>query len=144
MTTKSYEDNNNNNNNNDFVDIETGVSLEKTSKSSKSSKKNTSKRKKVDKSGASKKSKKKENTNVEPPKLVDILMDDDIDEESATDDNTENKSIVLSKHEDPFAQRDGKTLIWQNVNMTLVRRLQHFLLIITSIFISHNQFLSTI
>jgi hypothetical protein len=26
----------------------------------------------------------------------------------------------LDQHADPFAPRDGKTLVWRNVNMTLV------------------------
>jgi hypothetical protein len=28
---------------------------------------------------------------------------------------------VLAAHDDPFAPREGKTLAWKNVNMTLVR-----------------------
>lgn len=32
-------------------------------------------------------------------------------------------SMALSKHTDPFATREGKTLTWKNVNMTLVRSL---------------------
>lgn len=31
------------------------------------------------------------------------------------------KSGVLDSHTDPFAPREGKTLVWKNVNMTLVR-----------------------
>jgi hypothetical protein len=30
-------------------------------------------------------------------------------------------SNVLDKHDDPFAPRKGKALVWKNVNMTLVR-----------------------
>ena len=30
------------------------------------------------------------------------------------------KSSMLDRHDDPFAQREGKTLTWHNVNMTLV------------------------
>ena len=30
------------------------------------------------------------------------------------------KSVVLSPSEDPFAPRDGKALLWRNINMTLV------------------------
>lgn len=30
------------------------------------------------------------------------------------------KSSTLDKHTDPFAEREGKTLLWKNVNMTLV------------------------
>jgi hypothetical protein len=29
--------------------------------------------------------------------------------------------VALSLHDDPFAPREGKTLTWKNVNMTLVR-----------------------
>jgi hypothetical protein len=28
---------------------------------------------------------------------------------------------MLNRHDDPFAPREGKTLIWKDVNMTLVR-----------------------
>ena len=28
----------------------------------------------------------------------------------------------FASSEDPFAQRDGKTLLWRNVNMVLVRK----------------------
>ena len=28
---------------------------------------------------------------------------------------------MLEGHTDPFAPREGKTLVWKNVNMTLVR-----------------------
>jgi hypothetical protein len=31
---------------------------------------------------------------------------------------------ALNKHTDPFAKREGKTLTWKNVNMTLVRWIQ--------------------
>jgi hypothetical protein len=31
-------------------------------------------------------------------------------------------SVILSVSDDPFAPRDGKTLLWRNVNMTLVRQ----------------------
>lgn len=30
---------------------------------------------------------------------------------------------VLDKHADPFATREGKTLLWKDINMTLVRSL---------------------
>lgn len=30
------------------------------------------------------------------------------------------KSSTLDRHDDPFAQREGKTLTWRQVNMTLV------------------------
>lgn len=30
------------------------------------------------------------------------------------------KTSTLDKHTDPFAEREGKTLLWKNVNMTLV------------------------
>jgi hypothetical protein len=33
---------------------------------------------------------------------------------------TRHKSSALEASDDPFAQRDGKTLLWRNVNMTLV------------------------
>ena len=34
----------------------------------------------------------------------------------------ENRAVsVLDSHDDPFAPREGKTLAWKNVNMTLVR-----------------------
>lgn len=32
------------------------------------------------------------------------------------------QSSVLDRHDDPFAQREGKTLTWRNVNMTLVSK----------------------
>lgn len=56
-----------------------------------------------------------------------------IDEGAAVDamelgtDPTRNKKTIntkesaLDKHTDPFAQREGKTLVWKNVNMILVR-----------------------
>jgi hypothetical protein len=31
------------------------------------------------------------------------------------------QSSTLDNHDDPFAPREGKTLLWKNVNMTLVR-----------------------
>ena len=31
------------------------------------------------------------------------------------------ESSTLDKHDDPFAPRKGKALVWKNVNMTLVR-----------------------
>jgi hypothetical protein len=31
---------------------------------------------------------------------------------------------VLDRQDDPFAPREGKTLIWKDVNMTLVRAMQ--------------------
>lgn len=30
------------------------------------------------------------------------------------------QSSTLDTHDDPFAAREGKTLVWKNVNMTLV------------------------
>jgi hypothetical protein len=35
------------------------------------------------------------------------------------------KSSMLAVSDDPFAPREGKTLLWKNVNMTLVSRLQY-------------------
>lgn len=35
---------------------------------------------------------------------------------------TSKKSSVLAASDDPFAPREGKTLLWRNVNMTLVRK----------------------
>jgi hypothetical protein len=32
------------------------------------------------------------------------------------------KGSMLAVSDDPFAAREGKTLLWRNVNMTLVRR----------------------
>lgn len=37
------------------------------------------------------------------------------------DESTDRNTVVVEKHTDPFAPREGKTLIWKNVNMTLVR-----------------------
>jgi hypothetical protein len=34
---------------------------------------------------------------------------------------TSKKSSMLAVSDDPFAPREGKTLLWRNVNMTLVR-----------------------
>jgi hypothetical protein len=31
------------------------------------------------------------------------------------------EATVLDARDDPFAPRDGKTLLWRNINMTLVR-----------------------
>jgi hypothetical protein len=33
----------------------------------------------------------------------------------------ESELSMPDRHTDPFAQREGKTLVWRNVNMTLVR-----------------------
>jgi hypothetical protein len=33
---------------------------------------------------------------------------------------TSKKSSILAISDDPFAPREGKTLLWKNVNMTLV------------------------
>jgi hypothetical protein len=30
------------------------------------------------------------------------------------------KDVGLDRHDDPFAPREGKTLIWKDINMTLV------------------------
>jgi hypothetical protein len=30
------------------------------------------------------------------------------------------QASVLDRHDDPFAPREGKTLIWKDINMTLV------------------------
>jgi hypothetical protein len=35
--------------------------------------------------------------------------------------NKNSKSFRLAESDDPFAFREGKTLLWRNVNMTLVR-----------------------
>lgn len=35
--------------------------------------------------------------------------------------NDTNNPTVLSASDDPFAPREGKTLLWSNINMTLVR-----------------------
>jgi hypothetical protein len=42
-------------------------------------------------------------------------------------------SMVLNKHTDPFATREGKTLTWKNVNMTLVRPLSNMSLRVYSL-----------
>jgi hypothetical protein len=34
------------------------------------------------------------------------------------------QSSVLDRRDDPFAPREGKTLIWKDVNMTLVCAIQ--------------------
>lgn len=46
-------------------------------------------------------------------------------EKSLENDRKESKEVddegsVLDPHTDPFAERNGKTLIWKNVSMTLV------------------------
>jgi hypothetical protein len=34
--------------------------------------------------------------------------------------NYHRKGSMLDNHTDPFAEREGKTLLWKDVNMTLV------------------------
>lgn len=46
------------------------------------------------------------------------------------------KSSTLNVSDDPFAPREGKTLLWRNVNMTLVRLLRMHPTIVTMILMS--------
>jgi hypothetical protein len=41
--------------------------------------------------------------------------------ELPTKSRLDHKASILDRHDDPFAPREGKTLIWKDINMTLVR-----------------------
>jgi hypothetical protein len=74
----------------------------------------------------SKKKKTKKSTNE---KITSTFMDIPLNRNSSKSEmssdertaNTKATSVVLSSSEDPFASRTGKTLIWRDVQMTLVR-----------------------
>ena len=38
------------------------------------------------------------------------------------------QNSILDRHDDPFATREGKTLVWRNIQMTLVSACQHCLI----------------
>ncbi|KAL3916033.1 MAG: hypothetical protein SGARI_008054, partial [Bacillariaceae sp.] len=82
------------------------------------------KKKKRSKSKSSKKSvhddepkgkKKKKRSSL--PKMVDVSLEDNSDSTDPT--SSGRTSYHLSKRDDPFAKREGKTLLWSNINMTL-------------------------
>lgn len=82
---------------------------------------------KKEKSGPdSKKKKTKKATNK---KITSTFMDIPLNRDSSKSEmssderttNTKATSVVLSSSENPFASRTGKTLIWRDVQMTLVR-----------------------
>jgi hypothetical protein len=61
--------------------------------------------------------------NVETIENVDVesLMRKDLTQFTKDSNMTDDSSkSILDSRDDPFAQRDGKTLTWQNVNMKLV------------------------
>lgn len=41
-------------------------------------------------------------------------------DELPTKEPVSHQASVLDRHDDPFAPREGKTLIWKDINMTLV------------------------
>jgi hypothetical protein len=53
-----------------------------------------------------------------PPPLTKAVSTSETDEDEEID---ESKFSRNESHTDPFAPREGKTLCWRNVNMTLVR-----------------------
>jgi hypothetical protein len=109
------------------IDIETGDLAEMPNKSLKDKKKKVKSKKshhrvEVESGVEIEKKKIKEIQKKKTPsstKTETIPLGED-DYDSASEFSTDRESIVLSASEDPFAKRDGKTLIWQNINMTLV------------------------
>ena len=57
-------------------------------------------------------------SNMEASIEVGTPLDPEMGSSKAT--LVQRKSSMLDRHDDPFAQREGKTLTWHNVNMTLV------------------------
>jgi hypothetical protein len=53
-------------------------------------------------------------------------------------DTKEDMSKSQAKFADPFATREGKTLTWQKVNMTLVRSYQRFILVESKVLVVHS------
>ena len=79
------------------------------------------------KDGSTTSHKKKKKTSSPPPKQDPPGFDDvSLMNSGSTDEDIEVglDSIVLDAREDPFAPRDGKTLLWRNINMTLVSFLE--------------------
>ena len=52
--------------------------------------------------------------------LEEVVLSTSKASSSSTSRNSKKSSTVLTSSDDPFAPREGKTLIWRNVNMTLV------------------------
>ena len=50
-----------------------------------------------------------------------VLVDVDAEVEKGVDPTPPVAISLPSIHTDPFATREGKTLTWKNINMTLVR-----------------------
>mmetsp|Transcript_802 Transcript_802/g.1472 ORF Transcript_802/g.1472 Transcript_802/m.1472 type:complete len:677 (-) Transcript_802:13-2043(-) len=99
------------------IDIETGGMSHSVGRAKQTIKKP---KKKQSKSRESSKVSNKSTNKANAPaaEMTEVSLEDA--EETATENRSRNRnSIALSKHEDPFAKRDGKTLIWQNVNMVL-------------------------
>jgi hypothetical protein len=44
--------------------------------------------------------------------------------QETTKDDMNRQGSALDRHDDPFEPREGKTLIWKDVNMTLVRAVE--------------------
>jgi hypothetical protein len=114
------------------MDLETDIEAHTTptsalpskSKTKKSDTKN--KKKSTTTAAAAAKTKKKISSSLSSPStFVDIPLGYDASERteigSISDERTKSGSVVLSSSEDPFAKRTGKTLIWRDVQMTLVR-----------------------
>jgi hypothetical protein len=62
---------------------------------------------------------KAESTHNSDPESEQVAADHDVEAGRKLD--RENSS-QLEAHEDPFTPREGKTLVWKNVNMTLVNK----------------------
>jgi hypothetical protein len=63
---------------------------------------------------------KAKSTHSSDPEIEQVAADHDVEADRKLD--RENSS-QLEAHDDPFTPREGKTLVWKNVNMTLVNRL---------------------
>ena len=61
---------------------------------------------------------KEETMSTEPSN--DVESGDVVKDESMNSQKLNRGESVLDRHTDPFAPREGKTLVWRNVNMTLV------------------------
>lgn len=60
----------------------------------------------------------------EEPTVETPVLAEDLEAQKASFKHSESSNMI--RHEDPFAQREGKTLTWQNVNMELVSQVMKF------------------
>jgi hypothetical protein len=54
--------------------------------------------------------------------LDSMIMIDQEPHEHSTPNNSNSATLDVNLSDDPFAPREGKTLLWRGVNMTLVRK----------------------